>query len=111
MAQRTIVHLEDDIDGGDAAETVGFTLDGVSYEIDLSAKNAAGLRDALATYVAHARKVGGGRGRSSAKPRSSGGTDRQRTADIRAWAKGAGLQLSERGRIPASILEAYDAAH
>ena len=61
MAQRVNIVLVDDIDGSDATETVAFGLDGTSYEIDLNEKHAAKLRDALASYVGHARKVGGGR--------------------------------------------------
>jgi hypothetical protein len=110
MAQKTVVILEDDLDGGAAEETVSFSLDGVSYEIDLSIKNASKLRDAFAPYVGAARRVGGravrGRGRVAAVARGGG-----RTAEIRAWAKKKGLDVSERGRIPGSIVEAYDKAH
>jgi len=112
MAQKTVVFLEDDLDGGKAEETVTFSLDGVAYEIDLSAKNASRLRDSVAPYVGAARRVGGrgapgprGRGRSAAA-RSSG-----KTAEVRAWAKKKGLDVSERGRIPGSIVEAYEKAH
>jgi len=109
MAQKTVVFLEDDLDGGKAEETVTFSLDGVAYEIDLSAKNASRLRDSVAPYVGAARRVGGraarGRGRTAAA-RSSG-----QTAEIRAWAKKKGLDVSERGRIPGSIVEAYEKAH
>ncbi|MFD1047271.1 Lsr2 family protein, partial [Kibdelosporangium lantanae] len=59
MAQKTVVELVDDLDGGIADETVAFTLDGVEFQIDLSAENAARLRDSLAAYVAHARRIGG----------------------------------------------------
>ena len=59
MAQRVQIILEDDYDGGTAEETVTFALDGAEYEIDLSSKNAAGLRDALARWVGHARTIGG----------------------------------------------------
>ncbi|HVV30194.1 MAG TPA: Lsr2 family protein [Mycobacteriales bacterium] len=107
MAQRTLVVLEDDIDGGEADETVAFALDGTSYEIDLNRKNAAALRDALAPYVGAARKASRARGR--VRPVSSG-----RTTDlsaIRVWARDNGFQVSERGRISAQIREAYEAAH
>lgn len=115
MAQKVQVVLIDDIDGGDADETVTFALDGVTYEIDLNADNAAKLRDALAVWVGNARRVSGrsssGRsstsGRSSGR-RSSGGED---TAAIREWAKGNGYQVSERGRISAEVREAYAKAH
>lgn len=118
MAQKVQVILVDDVDGGDASETVTFGLDGVSYEIDLNDDNAAKLRDALATWVGHARRVGGrstgGRRRSSASTSSSasgsakGGTD---TASVRAWARENGYEVSERGRIAADVLAAYEAAN
>ena len=72
MAQRVHIVLEDDVDGSEADETVIFGLDGSSYEIDLSAKNAAKLRDALAVYVAAARRVSGRSGRKAGRGRSVG---------------------------------------
>jgi hypothetical protein len=110
MAQKVQVILVDDIDGGDAVETVSFGVDGVSYEIDLNKKNAKALRDAFAPYVGNARKLGrssaGGRGRSR---RSSGGDNR--TAEIREWARANGHKVNERGRIAADVVAAYDKAH
>ncbi|HUR75492.1 MAG TPA: Lsr2 family protein [Sporichthya sp.] len=108
MAQKTLVILEDDLEGGEAAETVSFSLDGVAYEIDLSVKNAAKLRDALAAYVGSARRVGGRASRGKAKTNRTGNA---RTSDIREWARSTGLDVSERGRIPASIVEQYEKAH
>ncbi|HSV67806.1 MAG TPA: Lsr2 family protein [Mycobacteriales bacterium] len=114
MAQKIQVLLLDDLDGGDASETVAFGLDGTSYEIDLSAKNAAKLRDALAGYVGAARKAGQAVGRPAGRPRSGRGgraaMDREQAAAIRSWAKGKGLKVSDRGRIPASIVEQYNAS-
>ncbi len=108
MAQKVQVVLVDDLDGGTADETVTFSLDGVSYEIDLSHDNASALRDSFATYVGHARRVGGGR-RASARARSSsGGTN---PAEIRDWAKSQGIEVSERGRISADLLAKFQAAH
>jgi hypothetical protein len=112
MAQKHIVQLIDDIDEGVAEETVSFALDGTNYEIDLSAKNAAKLRDALATYVAHARRAGRGGGRSSGAPTRRGRPargDREQTHAIREWARKNGYKIGEKGRIPANILEAYHA--
>jgi Lsr2 len=110
MAQKVQVILVDDMDGGSADETVSFSLDGVSYEIDLSTKNAAAFRDSLAQYVGTARKVGGrSAGRGSARRRSGGGDNR--TAQIREWARSNGQKVNERGRIPATVIEAYDKAH
>ena len=108
MAQRIQVILVDDIDGGEASETVSFALDGVSYEIDLSEKNAADLRDALSSYVGHARRLGGrSSGRRQSGARAGGAND---TAAACEWARQNGHQVSERGRIPARVLEAYRAA-
>ncbi len=106
MAQRVTVALEDDLDGGPAAETVRFAFDGAAYEIDLSKKNAAAFRKQLAPYLEHARKAGRVQSRRSAR----GAASRQRSGDIRAWAKERGLAVSERGRIPVSVLEHHHAA-
>ena len=106
MAQKITVELEDDLEGGPAAETVRFGLDGSEYEIDLSKKNAAALRKQLTPYVEHARKAGRGQRRRSARTSSS----RARSGDIRAWAKEQGISISERGRIPAGVVEQYEAA-
>jgi hypothetical protein len=113
MAQKVQVVLIDDIDGGDATETVTFALDGVTYEIDLNDANAATLRDALAVWVGNARRVSGraSSGRSASRSsgrRSSGSED---SAAIREWAKSNGYQVSERGRISAEVREAYAKAN
>jgi Lsr2 len=111
MAQKTIVQLIDDIDQGAAEETVGFGLDGTNYEIDLSAKNAAKLRDSLAIYVANARRSSrsGGRPSGGGSRRSRGARgDREQTQAIREWARKNGHKVGEKGRIPAHILEAYN---
>jgi hypothetical protein len=114
MAQKHIVQLIDDLDGSQAAETVSFGIDGASYEIDLSAKNAAKLRDVLAVYVGSARRASrGGRpaaagGRRSGRP---GRSDREQTQAIREWARKNGHKIGEKGRIPATVLEAYHAAN
>ncbi|WP_149203761.1 histone-like nucleoid-structuring protein Lsr2 [Actinotalea subterranea] len=109
MAQKVQVVLVDDIDGGKADETVTFALDGVSYEIDLSTGNAAALRDAFASWVGHARRVGG---RTRTARRSTGGSTRAsggQSAEIRDWARANGYTVNERGRIPAEVKAAYDA--
>lgn len=111
MAQKVQVVLVDDIDGGTADETVSFALDGVSYEIDLNAENAARLRDSLAEWIGHARRVGG---RTRSGSRRSGGARRtspSESAAIREWARANGYQVNERGRIPAEVRNAYEAAH
>jgi hypothetical protein len=109
MAQRVNIVLVDDIDGGDADETVTFGLDGTTYEIDLSSKNAAKLRDALAPYVGHARKVGGRR--SGGGRRSAGSGNGPSAREIREWARANGWNLSDRGRVAAEVRQAYEAAH
>jgi hypothetical protein len=108
MAQRTIVHLVDDVTGEDADETVAFALDGQPYEIDLSSDNAARLRDSLAEFVASARKPAGGAARPARRGSARRATD---TGDVRAWARENGFSISERGRIPSNVLDAYQAAH
>ena len=113
MAQKVHVVMVDDIDQGEADETVSFGLDGAEYEIDLSAKNAAALRDALGPYVSSARKVKGRRGAGSGSGRGRGrrSKDNPSPADMRVWAREHGYTLSDRGRVPAEIREAYVAAH
>ena len=109
MAQKVQVVLEDDLDGGTADETVVFGLDGTSYEIDLTKKNAAKLRDALAPWVAAGRRTGGSRGGARrGRGRASRGSQ---AGDVRTWARSNGYQVSERGRISAEIQAAYTAAH
>ena len=109
MAQRVNIVLEDDLDGSEADETVTFALDGVTYEIDLNAKNAGGLRDALAPYVGHARRSAGRR--SAGRPTGSRGTGKRDLGDVREWARSNGHKVSDRGRISAEVQAAYDKAH
>jgi Lsr2 len=104
MARKTIVVLQDDLDGGPADETLHFGIGGLEYEIDLSEKNAARLRKQLAPFVEHARKAGRAPRRVTRTAAS-----RRRSRDIRAWAREQGIPLSERGRIPASVVERYEA--
>lgn len=107
MAQRVSVALEDDIDGGPADETLRFSFEGSAYEIDLSTKNAKSFRSTLAPFIDHARKAG----KSQPRRASRSSSTRERSGDIRAWAKAQGIAVSERGRIPASVVEQYEAAH
>ncbi|WP_433177348.1 histone-like nucleoid-structuring protein Lsr2 [Actinoallomurus sp. CA-150999] len=106
MAEQVIKRLIDDLDGSEAEETVSFAIDGVAYEIDLSAENAGILRDRLSSFVDHARRAGG-----IQRPRGRVASGRQRSADIRTWAKARGIEVSERGRIPATVVEQYELAH
>ena len=115
MAQKVQVLLVDDLDGGEADETITFALDGVAYEIDLKSENADRLREVLAPFVVKGRKQSGrlsnargGRGRA-ATARPAGGT--QDTAKVRAWAKENGFQVNDRGRVPSKVRSAYEKAH
>jgi hypothetical protein len=110
MAQKVNIVLVDDLDGSEAEETVSFGLDGATYEIDLSAANAATLREALAGYVGVARKVTGARRRSGGR-RASNASAGASTSDVRDWARANGYTVSERGRVSAEIQSAYAAAH
>jgi hypothetical protein len=117
MARKVQVTIVDDLDGGVAEESVSFAIDGASYEIDLSSDNAAALRDALAPYVGSARKAGKGavqakvaRPRGKAPAGTSTAADREQNQAIRDWAKKHGFQVSDRGRIPAEIIDKYHSA-
>jgi hypothetical protein len=114
MAQKIQVLLVDDLDGGVATETVTFGLDGGSYEIDLSAANAAMLRAALADYVAHARRPQRSLRSPNAPTRSNrppARADREQTQAIREWARKNGHKVNDRGRVPAAIVVAYNSAN
>ena len=108
MAQKVKIILIDDIDGGEADETVRFGLDGVQYEIDLSETHASELRSALSDYVGAARRGNQSKQRSSASGASS--SRNQEAARIREWAKENGYNVSARGRVNGEIVEAYRAA-
>lgn len=115
MAQKVSVALVDDIDGSEAQSTVEFGLDGVQYAIDLSEDNAAELRDVLSSYTAYGKRTGGRKRRGAAakatKPAGeSHAADRKRNQAIREWARQQGMEVSDRGRIPAEVVEAYDNA-
>lgn len=114
MAQKTIVQLVDDLDGtaSDDIATVTFGLDGVSYEIDLAEGNASNLRKSLEEFVAAARRTGGRikRGTASATTNGSAAAGREQAQAVRDWARRNGHEISARGRIPATIQEAFEAA-
>lgn len=113
MAKKVTVTLVDDFDGeGPADETVEFSLDGASYEIDLSSKNAQKLRDELKHWIDAGRRVGGRRRGRPGIPSRNGraSIDREQSAAIRDWARRNGHKVSTRGRIPADIIDAFHAA-
>jgi hypothetical protein len=107
MAQKVTVSLQDDLDGGPAAETVRFALAGSEFEIDLSERNARKFRQQITPFLEHARRAGkiGG-----TRPASRGAASRARTSRIRAWARDHGMTINDRGRIPANVIEQYEAA-
>jgi len=109
MAQVTEVRLVDDIDGGKAAETVAFGLDGKTYEIDLSEKRSAELREILAPFAGAARRAGGSsaRGQRAAAPSIRPSASREDTAAIREWAAANGFEVSSRGRIASDVRAAF----
>ncbi|OXM44803.1 histone-like nucleoid-structuring protein Lsr2 [Amycolatopsis alba] len=120
MAQKVSVSLVDDIDGTEAEETVEFGLDGVNYQIDLSGGNAGELRDALAQFVEHGRRAGGRKRTAKLGPPPVAGSravkvatpvDREQNQAIRAWARKNGFSVSDRGRIPSEVVEAYHKKH
>jgi nucleoid-associated protein Lsr2 len=99
MAKRVIHELVDDINGQPADESITFGLDGVQYEIDLTSKNAAKLRDTLAPFVAAGTKLG----------RTAARSDREVNQAIRDWAKSNNIEVSDRGRIKQEIVDRYNA--
>jgi hypothetical protein len=114
MARKIVVEMVDDLDGvaGEDVTTVGFALDGRSYEIDLNGTNAQQLREILAKFVVASRRSSSDRARRI--PRAAGAThdsgDRERAHTIRQWAREGGYSVANRGRIPASVVEAYEQA-
>lgn len=111
MAKQTTVTLVDDLDGSTADEQVEFAVDGKAYEIDLSAANGARLREALAPFISAARRATGRRASSRPAAPSRPSTDREQNQAIREWAQAQGMKISERGRIPSNVLEAYHQNH
>ncbi|ODU05648.1 MAG: hypothetical protein ABS81_06960 [Pseudonocardia sp. SCN 72-86] len=108
MARIREVRLVDDLDGSDAVETLGFGLDGATFEIDLSAEHAAQLRAAVAPYRNAARRT------APAAQRHRGTGDRRPRRDaseIREWARLQGMTVSDRGRVPSKVLAAFENRH
>lgn len=114
VAQRVVQQLIDDLDGSEAVKTVRFGYAGREYEIDLNEEHAQALDELLAPYLEHARRADGGA--STRRTRRGGRSEGERRSPaelraIRQWAREQGLQISDRGRIPADIVAKYDAAH
>lgn len=110
MARRVIQELGDDIDGSAPSETVKLSYRGVDYEVDLSARNAAALDEALAPYLESARRVQAARGaRRTRSPKSGAATPSPK--EVREWAKKQGMQVSDRGRVPADVTRRYQEAY
>ena len=103
----TVTEYVDDLDGSKAEGTVAFSVEGTNYEIDLSKKNSAAMLKALKPYIDHARKVRGTRSKAGSTSKASG--RRKDLGAVREWAKANGYEVSDRGRIPAQVVEAYDA--
>ena len=108
MAQKVQTLFVDDIDGSAADGTVRFGLDGTDYEIDLNTENAQALRDALARYVGAARKVSGGTRRQVRSGRKASAS--VNTTEVREWAKAQGIEVKDRGRVPAELVVKFKAA-
>lgn len=109
MARKTYVELIDDLNGEKAGETVNFALDGVAYEIDLTADNATKIREELGSWAEKARRVGGRRSRGTGSHTGRSGSND--SAQIRQWAREAGYEVPDRGRISSTIRTAYEDAH
>jgi hypothetical protein len=111
MSQQVTVNLIDDLDGSDAEETIDFGLDGVQYQIDLSEDNAERLREFVGEFVDVARRSGGrkrtNRGGGGSSASRTPAADREQNQAIREWARKNGYSVSERGRIPSEVLDAY----
>jgi Lsr2 len=112
MAQRVQITLLCDLDDGnvEADETLQFGLGDASYEVDVCGKHAQQVRDGLQPFVAHARKTSPASSSSRRRP-ERGVAGRDQTAGVRAWAKDTGIHVNDRGRIPASVVKEYEAAH
>jgi hypothetical protein len=111
MSQKVTVTFVDDIDDElDADETIEFSVEGSVYSIDLSAGNAQKLRNDFAMWIAHARKEGGRKRARGPAGKARASVDREQSAAIRDWARRSGHDVSDRGRIPAAIIEAYHQA-
>ena len=109
MAQKVQTLFIDDLDGSAAEGTVRFGLDGTDYEIDLNAEHTQALRDALARYISAGRRASG----ATRRPPRSGrraSTNGLNTTEVREWAKAQGIEVKDRGRVPAELVVKFKAA-
>ncbi len=111
VAQKIQTFFIDDLDGSEAEGTVRFALDGAAYEIDLNAQHAQALRDALAPYVKAARRAGGGARQSARNGGRKASASGLNSTEVREWAKAQGIEVKERGRIPAELVVKFKAAN
>ena len=113
MAQKVQITLLCDLDDGnvEADETLQFGLGGASYEVDVCGKHAQQVRDGLQPFVVHGRKTSSASSSSSRRRSGRAAAGRDQTAGVRAWAKDKGIHVNDRGRIPASVVNEYEAAH
>jgi hypothetical protein len=109
VAQKIQVLLIDDLDGSEADGTIRFALDDTEYEIDLNAEHAGALREALARYVSAARRAGGG-ARRSARGRRGVPASGPNPTEVREWAKAQGIEVKDRGRVPAELVARFKEA-
>ena len=110
VAQKIQTLFIDDLDGTEAEGTVRFGLDGSEYEIDLNAEHAQALRDALARYVQAARRAGRGARRPARSGRKASADGSHSSTEVREWAKAQGIEVKDRGRVPAELVVKFKAA-
>jgi hypothetical protein len=110
VAQRTEIVFTDDLDGGPADETVRFGIDGTQYEIDLSKVHAGELRSVLQPFVASARRVTSGAGGGSRRGNRAASRRGPNPSDVRAWARSEGIEVKDKGRVPAELVVKFQAA-
>ena len=106
MSTKTIIEYTDDLDGSRGAETITFSLDGTDYEIDLKGVNAKRFRRAVKPFAEHARPVRPVRQTAARRTTRS----RDRSSEVRTWARDNGYTVGKMGRLPAEVIEAFEAA-
>jgi hypothetical protein len=110
MAQRTQVVFTDDIDGSPADTTISFAVDGAASEIDLNAVHAGEFRKAVRPFIDAARKAGGSASRRASTSRALSRPGGPSPSDVRTWARGQGIEVKDKGRVPAELIVRFQAA-